>query len=489
MFILRSSAKNWNKFASYSVMRRNTAQSWQIDSTPGWFCENAIEQDVLVDCSKEFKCSQYNIIQSINNKTIIYNTASEAVVSFSNSEFESIYTAIKNNKPVDESILKSLFQLGIIVYAEEDEKFKVQYIRNSSIYNTSKIKSFVLYPTTECNARCFYCFAHDDIIRGEKMTIKTADNVLNFIFRQVCEGDEVVFRWFGGEPLLAVDVIDYIISNFKEHFRDKVTFHSIITTNASLMTEGLLNHAILNWNLRKLLIPIDGYKDNHNRRKNYKISATEDYYQSLKNIIALSLDKGVYVICRLNLDEKNIADFDDILQDYKQFSAHPHFYIQATTLHVPEFMADKGNQTFFKVEDFDNLYYSILLKLLEGGFYKSILDIIPKRQLSVCEARLNNHYLISSDGRLYACEQENHIPQNSIGDCLFGIIHNKNLKKWINNQIPAECVECPYIPICLGGCEYYRTRQDTNVSPCTRVKFYINALMKLIYNYLPEYEN
>ena len=487
MFILRKSAKNWNKFASYSVMPNKIAKSWQLDSTPGWFIDNLTDDDISIEHIKKFKYSIFNLSKSIGNKIIIYNTASEAVVVLSDIEFKQIYTFLNDNKIcLAADVLKSLSQLGIIVDDEDDEMFKIQYIINSSIYNTSKTKSFVLYPTTECNARCFYCFAHDDIIRGKKMTIKTADNVLNFIYNQVCEGDEVVFRWFGGEPLFAADVIDYIIYHFKNYFDGSIPFHSIITTNASLITEDLLENAISNWNLRKLLIPIDGHKENHNKRKNYKLSIAEDYYQSLQNVVRWSLERGVYVICRLNLDKKNIVDFDSILKDLKQFSEYSNFYIHPTTLHVPEFMQDRLNESFFKPEDFNSLYFEMFSKLLNDGFYKSISDIIPKRQLSVCEARLNNHYLVSSDGKLYACEQENHIPQNAIGDCRSGIRHNENIKKWINSKIPIECTNCAYMPICLGGCEYYRSRNDGLVTPCTRVKFYIDALMDLIYKHLPK---
>lgn len=480
MHIIRDCAKFWNRFADYPKTNKKTAKSWQIDSTPGWFCDSSSDSEVVIDCEQKFKFSYYNLVYKTSDAVLVYNTASEAIVSFTNDEFNAIEIWLRSNlNPIQIEDIQALARQGIIVYENEDELFKIKYIINSSVYNTARIKSFVIYPTTECNARCFYCFAHDDIIHGQKMSKETADSLLDFIVGHIEDGDEVVFRWFGGEPLMACDVIDYIICSFRERL-NTTEYSSIITTNASLIDEKLLEHAVSVWHLKKLLIPVDGAQNSHNKRKNYKERTTVNHYKALLDVIHLVLEKGIYCVTRVNLDHNNIAEFEQILKDLHSFGSHPNFYLQATTLHTPEFLAKCRNSVFYKTEEYEVLYAMLFRKMLEYGFYRTAAEIVPRRQLSVCEAKLNNHFLVSSDGHIYACEQEAHLPSNSIGHCKYGISHNKNISKWINGDVAKECAECQYLPICLGGCSYYRNRKDGLVSPCTRAKYYMPALLKLV---------
>lgn len=480
MKIIRDCAKFWNRFADYQKTNNKTAKSWQIDSTPGWFCDSSSDSGVVIDNEQKFKFSFYNLVYNSSDAVLIYNTASEAIVSFTLEEFNSLDKWLNNNtNHIQNETIEALARQGIIVYENEDELFKIKYIINSSVYNTAKIKSFVIYPTTECNARCFYCFAHDDIIHGQKMSKETADSLLDFIVDHVEDGDEVVFRWFGGEPLMACDIIDYIICGFKGRL-NSTEYSSIITTNASLIDENLLDHAVSVWHLKKLLIPVDGSQHSHNRRKNYKEKTTVNHYNALLDVINLALLKGIYCIARINLDHNNIEEFEQILKDFQSFSAHPNFYLQATTLHTPEFLAESRNSVFYRAEEYEALYDMLFRKMLDYGFYRTPKEIVPRRQLSVCEAKLNNHFLISSDGHIYACEQEAHLPSNSIGHCKYGVIHNKSISKWINGDLAKECSECQFLPICLGGCSYYRNRKDGLVSPCTRAKYYMPALLKLV---------
>ena len=113
-----------------------------------------------------------------------------------------------------------------------------------------------------------------------------------------------------------------------------------------------------------------------------------------------------------------------MLIDFKEYNTYTNFFFQATTLHVPEFMIGKKTDQFYTYNDFENFYRIVFDKMLEQGYYKSISEIFPKRQLSVCEAKLSNHFLISSDGNIYACEQENHTASSSLGNCKTGVIPN-----------------------------------------------------------------
>ncbi len=61
------------------------------------------------------------------------------------------------------------------------------------------VSSFVIFTTTDCNARCFYCFEKG--CRKVDMTMETADAAADFILKNSGE-HTAKLQWFGGEPLV-----------------------------------------------------------------------------------------------------------------------------------------------------------------------------------------------------------------------------------------------------------------------------------------------
>jgi len=484
MYIIRESAVNWNKFGWYESQKSNDSNQiykWQIDTMPGWnSSQNKYSEDILVDVERGYKNSVFNIKKRFEKNDVIFNTASECVVIINEKERQEIDNFINHGANIRIEFLQALFNLGVLVFLEDDEFSKFHFIRKRSIFNTESIKSFVIYPTHECNARCFYCFAQEDIKTNKKMTIETVNDTLQFIYKQVSPNDEVVFRWFGGEPLMAADIIDNIINEFNVHFKSSVKYHSVITSNISLLNDDLIIKAKDKWNLRKMLIPLDGFQFEHDKRKNYFQKNQNQYEFVLENIDKL-LKNGIYVVCRLNLDHQNFANLNQMLDDLAKFKENKHFFLQVTTLHIPAHSKEFSNYIHFS--QFNDFYSIVFDELFKRKFYKHITEIIPRRMMSVCTAMLNNYSLISADGYLFRCEQEEHKIQNSVGDCKTGIVHNTNLQKWMNPDVEEECKYCKFLPICQGGCNYYRFRNNENLPPCTRTKYYSNALMDFIYKW------
>ncbi|MBP3706064.1 MAG: 4Fe-4S cluster-binding domain-containing protein, partial [Clostridia bacterium] len=95
--------------------------------------------------------------------------------------------------------------------------------------------TFVIYPTTDCNARCFYCFELS--YKRINMTEQTAHDVAKYIINK-CGGDKVQILWFGGEPLYNSKVIDIISTDLKNN---QIKFRSKMTSNAYLFDEVLID--------------------------------------------------------------------------------------------------------------------------------------------------------------------------------------------------------------------------------------------------------
>lgn len=483
MRIIREAAIDWNRYGCYeSKFKTKTAseKTWHLQTWQGWLPEDSgmrTDHAEISDC--DLKYSFFCISKTIGDNTIIWNTASESIVALSSTEKEELDIFLKTGQP-NSLAVSTLFDQGILVLNDDDEFSKFDFIRNRAATKDDKAKNFIIIPTTECNARCFYCFAQEDLKNQKRMSIQTADEVIRFIISMVSEDDEVIFRWFGGEPLVAADIIDYIITSLDSHYLGKLQFHSIITSNTSLLTDSMIDKAINSWHLKKIHLTIDGYQKEHDQRKRYVETGVDQYAILLKRI-PLLLEKGVYTIVRLNLDKLNFESIDLILDDLASFKEYSNFFVHLTNLqpHV----GGKTPSRYFLYTDYPFFYRAIYDKLLSKGFYKNINTLVPKRQMTLCTAGLNNFILINNVGNLYKCDKESHNQSNCIGDCKHGIIHNRRLSHWMDTTLDKECRRCQFLPICQGGCKFYRESESDSLTPCIKQRYFSDTILDLINDY------
>ena len=98
-----------------------------------------------------------------------------------------------------------------------------------------------------------------------------------------------------------------------------------------------------------------------------------------------------------------------------------------------------------------------------------------------------NYYVINPDGDIFKCDKEEHVKTNSIGKCNCGIIQNSNLLKWIDTSLDVMCADCILLPVCQGGCKYYRYNTDKcSVSPCIKLRYTIDYNLELVYRYFSD---
>ena len=163
------------------------------------------------------------------------------------------------------------------------------------------INSYTILTTTDCNARCFYCYE-----KGRSrihMSDATARETAAFIIRN-SHGEKVHLHWFGGEPLYNKEVITTICGLLADA---GVSYRSTMVSNGFLFDEDTVAEAVQSWNLKKVQVTLDGTEDTYNRIKNYVEPDGNPFLRVLGNIRRL-VDAGVRVNIRLNIDRHNADD-------------------------------------------------------------------------------------------------------------------------------------------------------------------------------------
>lgn len=133
-----------------------------------------------IDASLKYRIMHFCIVEKIDKgKTYIYNNMTKEVCSLNNSEIEQF-----NKLNLDDKNVLELAKRWFIVPENFNELKTFDQIRDLylSIRNAESddsMNSFTIVPTTDCNARCFYCYEND--CKKYSMDEKTAHDVASFI--------------------------------------------------------------------------------------------------------------------------------------------------------------------------------------------------------------------------------------------------------------------------------------------------------------------
>jgi len=310
------------------------------------------------------------------------------------------------------------------------------------IYTASKIKTFTILPTTDCNARCFYCFELG--CKHIYMDEKTAHDVAKYIIKNKADG-KILIRWFGGEPLCNTKVIDIICSDLKEN---NVEFFSTMVSNSYLFDEDLIKHAKEHWNLKMVQVTLDGTEDVYNKIKNYIYKDVSSPFRRVLNNIQSLLEADIVAKIRMNMDKHNSEDLFtltyellDRFAEYENFWIYPHTLYENSCDSVKQQTVDD----IISLEKKCNQLYDVIKQ--HNKQKKNTKLVITDRKLSKCMADSDTSILILPGGNLGKCEHHT-------DDRFIGSIYSDKIDFDILNSFKErvlvwdECLNCELRPMC-----------------------------------------
>lgn len=408
------------------------------------------------------KKSIFNISQSIESGILLYNTFTTSLVELPDELYKAIF--VKEDFSLPE--ISALYNMGFLVDDAYDEIKAMENIRCEVIRNSgTKIANIIIAPTLECNAHCFYCFENG--YRKGRMSQKTADALVEFL-EEHWNGEKLGITWFGGEPLLASDVIDYISKKLMEK---NIIYGCKITTNGSLFDKNTAERAIDLWHVEKVQITIDAVGDKYNHIKNYDKQYKDAFSLVMQNIqTAISL--GINLKIRINFDpikqNEALETMDYLL---KRFENSEHLKIYFAPIDADDEIVKNISNEF---NEYDEHPYISLIKFgrahhLYRGFPDMEDDISAEHEYDThgllkklkiypspinCYAACPNVFSVAPNGDIYKCHRALGRKEYASGNVEMGIEENDAYKFFCNTDLTYdECNVCPILPICQGGCK------------------------------------
>ena len=377
------------------------------------------------------RLSQFALSAPCEEGVLLYNTLTGELLLLSEEE----YRGAAAGDAAGEDLKKRRF----LVPEDYDEyKFCRQVMSVARLLAPKKkgITGFTVFTTTDCNARCPYCY---ELGRPRvPMSDRTAADAADFIAR-VSEGGKVTLSWFGGEPLMNAKAIDIITS---ELTRRGVPFTSRIVSNGYLFDDDLVRKAKEKWALEFAQITLDGTEETYNRIKGFVKCEGSAFRRVLSNI-ELLLDAGVRVQIRLNVDLDNVKDLSELTDELvERFSGEKKPSVYSVLIHDFTSAGAGSGVGAEALAAWDALQRKILASPLGK------LRRLPRSiQANVCMADSDSSVTILPDGRIGKCEHESE--QLTVGSIYDGITDPATVERWRERVEVPECQTCALSPLCI----------------------------------------
>jgi uncharacterized protein len=380
---------------------------------------------------EEYSKTNLHIIDSDMN-SILYNALTNTVLKIP-SEFGKRIKSYQNGEyDIElEKILDTQFENKL-----------ANINKHTNWYETKILDMLVINVTNNCNLRCKYCYANYGKFDNKEEKLRnisndTIDSIFQYlIMHHVEEVHHVMF--FGGEPLLGIDEVDYICSKFNDLYKDN-------KLNGIPSFSFVTNLTIMNQHIKEIL-------------DKYNISIT------------VSIDGPSYIHDQQRVDINNQGSFNRIIKNYSMVKKHVIAIESTYTLnHILNGMSVSELRKWLSMEfdisetridvvpvsgckelEVDAVKYNTELTdnlaNMEDGFIFAAFD--KNRQSDLfCNAG-SNRICISIDGDIYPCQMYVNYPLAKLGN----VKNDTNYQRQLDN-----------IP--------YRNRNRDNCSKCWARKF------------------
>ncbi len=152
------------------------------------------------------RVSRYNVLGTDprSGTPVVFNGVSRRLVALK----PRVAAAVAGGtiKPLLPGERQTLLAAGVLVRDHEHETTRLRQ-RFERLRQPGAHSTFVVSPCSACNLSCPYCYQQAMTPRPAVMTREVEDRVIAFIIRMMSEGgkDKAILKFYGGEPLLAVD--------------------------------------------------------------------------------------------------------------------------------------------------------------------------------------------------------------------------------------------------------------------------------------------
>ena len=399
--------------------------------------------------------SRYNVRATVpgTHKTIVANLFKGTCAAYAPIEMYllSVLDELDEGHPAIEHFARR----GII--CKFDERAALESMGRAACTARDEVE-LTICPTLACNFACPYCFQGHGRTCGP-MSREVRDEVVSLAERMLDASGASRLRvtWFGGEPLLAPDVIESLSASLiRLAHGHGASYHAAIVTNGYLLDQDVAD-MLGRSEVSRATVTIDGLGAKHDETRPLA-GGGPTFERIAANLRDVRLPFSVGI--QQNVHEGNIGEMAKLrtfVKDLAEESSNRLSYFPALVSDNPAARARGCAVALLEAA-----------RTPEVAIQELAARFGPGRG-HYCGAQSLYGVAIDPEGNLSKCWETVDQPQAAFGtarewdpaDPLRTATNPDNLTMFLNTASPipdSECHGCVWLPLCVGGCPRMRLR-------------------------------
>ncbi len=419
--------------------------------------------------------SRYNhIVQTGRASWALYNFRTGKLVHLDPITHDSYEHA--RGRSANTAFVRRLGEEGFLVDYDERARMRTELVAGCG--QTSHI-GLVVCPTLACNFSCPYCFEH---ARAATMDAHVQDMVVEYVEKRARElgSSRLEIVWYGGEPLLALDVIASLSARFMELCeRLHMAYGADIVTNGYLL-DSRCAEVLRAARVKNVQVTLDGPDAATHDATRHLAGGGGTFERIVENLRGICPQLHVDVRC--NCHARNAGGLERLQALLDGISAENGADIELTPAFMDAEMGAVDREAACSLlldrEEYSDLFF---------GFYRARKKVPARFRFLGTSCMACNAAGDAVDGRgdLYLCWE--HMGDESLvvgnieerlhdrePDARIGVYDRFMAGVWPGDD--EECMECKLLPVCLGGCPHKRIVKGRHV--CIPLKHNIDTYVR-----------
>lgn len=443
-----------------------------------------IVQDHEVAGAESWKPSLYNHFVESGDVVWGFNFISLALVKLNPRQYQMVRQILEGEcveSASHESLQRALIKGKFLIPGHEDEVEQLKTRNRASRFGDHGL-SLVIAPTLRCNFTCDYCYVD---LNANKMKPEDRVKLGKFFYRKLPEGKSARIIWTGGDPSLAMDVVEDLSLRFLESCEiKKCSYSARLITNGYLLDDRMRAHLRAS-KVSSLQISLDGSQEFHDSVR--CLPNSKPTYDAILRNVADSCDE-FEVWLRINVDRRNYEKLPDLLDDLEARGLAPKVFLGYGHVDNVNENSASYDESCLSAREFADAEVALTRLATERGFRMGNRSIPSKPVSAFCGANAVNSYVVDSSVNLLKCYHDfGAADKHGIGriadDGSELVTNPYNLLKWLGwdpFEI-SECSQCKVLPICMGGCIHKIVNSGMNFEKgCLKMRFSMDKIIEMV---------
>lgn len=428
-----------------------------------------------------YRASRFNVcVQQANGALLVFNSYNSALVEFSGETAAVVSEVLAGREAAQGDVAAYLASQGLIIPSDLDEMELANDLHQAGLDDNGTL-GLMLLSHENCNFRCVYCYEE---FKKNRMLPEVVEGVVALVRKRAPRLRSLSIGWFGGEPLLAFDIIEDVSTRLRSICATHgIAYSSQMTTNGYHLDADRAARCIAA-GITRYQITLDGPAETHDKLR-VLASGGPTSARIVENLQHLrDHASGFHVAIRVNFSPDNLELMPAFVKWLGgEFGNDERFSIRFR----PIGRWGGPNDESLNICDHhvaESQEISLMSKAMEAGFGLQTWKDAMQLYGSICYAASPRHLVIGSDGTIYKCTVAFNDPRNHVGhiDSEGNLNLNEDLiHLWTRSgeETDAECRDCSFRPPCQGNlCPL--ERMDGRGKRCPTQKTQIVQILPLL---------